>query len=149
MEKISKTNAEGYQDPTAYQALMRIEMEKEKAVKAKGRRYRPFVYICSPYSGDTVANVESACRYSRFAADQGFIPLAPHLLFTRFLNDSVRTERELGLLFGKALMGICRELWVFGERISDGMLGEMERAKRKGYRIRYFSNDCKEIESGR
>ncbi len=42
---ISKYNAEGYYDPTKYAALINIEMEEKSA------RFRPLVYICSPYSG--------------------------------------------------------------------------------------------------
>ncbi|WP_456064401.1 hypothetical protein [Clostridium prolinivorans] len=42
---ISKFNAEGYYDPTAYEALLRIEREARKAP------YRPMVFICSPYAG--------------------------------------------------------------------------------------------------
>lgn len=45
--KYSKFNPEGYYDPTAYQALTNIEEEKRKA------RFRPIVYVCSPYAGDT------------------------------------------------------------------------------------------------
>lgn len=68
-----KYNAEGYYDPTAYGAFVNIEAEKRQA------RFRPIVYICSPYSGDTETNVENARRYSRFAVDSGFLPIAPHL----------------------------------------------------------------------
>ena len=72
---VSKYNSEGYYDPTAYEALTKITQEEKAA------RYRPLVYICSPYSGDTEGNTEKARRYSRFAADAGTIPIAPHLLF--------------------------------------------------------------------
>ena len=69
-------NAERYHDPTAYAALSAIEKE-ERALRA----FRPIVYICSPYSGDVDANTAAARRYSRFAVEQGYIPIAPHLLF--------------------------------------------------------------------
>ena len=36
-------------------------------------------------------------------------------------------------------------LWVFGERISKGMSIEIEKAKRKGQPIRWFTDDCKEV----
>ena len=85
---ISKFNAERYYDPTAYKALSAIEQE-EKALRA----FRPIVYICSPYAGDVERNVESAQRYSRFAVEKGYIPIAPHLLFPHFLNDRNPKER--------------------------------------------------------
>jgi hypothetical protein len=76
-------NSEGYADPTAGEALSRILANERQSLRA----FRPIVYICSPYSGDVEANVAAARRYSRFAVDKGFIPIAPHLLYPQFLND--------------------------------------------------------------
>ena len=39
-----KQNQQGYDDPTAYEAITNIEQE-ERALRA----FRPIVYICSPY----------------------------------------------------------------------------------------------------
>ena len=89
---IDKRNAEGYMDPTAYEAMSLIEKE-ERALRA----FRPIIYICSPYAGDIEKNVNAARGYSRFAVDKGFIPIAPHLLFPQFMNDTDPQERELGL----------------------------------------------------
>ena len=140
---ISKLNAERYYDPTAYEALTAIEQE-EKALRA----FRPIVYICSPYAGDVEANVEAARKYSRFAVEQGRIPIAPHLLFTQFLNDANPRERQLGLFFGNAIMSKCSEGWVFGNNISSGMEAEIKRARWKNYRLRYFTTDCEEVPHG-
>lgn len=136
---VSKKNSEGYDDPTAYEALTRIEQE-QRALRA----FRPIVYICSPYSGDVEKNVEAAQKYSRFAVDTGYIPIAPHLLFPQFLNDSDPKERSLGLFFGNALMSKCSEVWVFGSRISSGMEAEIKRAKWKNYCLRYFTENLEE-----
>ena len=122
---------------TAHDALTAIEQEQRSL-----RAFRPIVYICSPYAGDTAANTEAARRYSRFAVETGYIPIAPHLLFPQFLNDADPDERELGLFFGNALMSKCSEVWVFGSRISAGMQTEINRAKWKNYRLRYFTEDC-------
>ena len=103
------------------------------------------MYICSPYAGDVENNVAAARRYSRFAVETGYIPIAPHLLFPQFLNDRNREERELGLFFGNVLMGKCAEVWVFGDVISPGMEEELEGAARKKRRVRYFSESCKEV----
>ena len=138
--KMNKYNAERYHDPTAYAALSAIENE-ERALRA----FRPIVYICSPYSGDVGANTAAARRYSRFAVEQGYIPIAPHLLFPQFLNDGNPTERQLGLFFGNAIMSKCSEVWVFGNTITSGMEEEIERAGWKNYRVRYFTNDCEEV----
>ena len=138
---IDKYNAEGYYDPTAYEAMTIIEKE-ERALRA----FRPIVYICSPYAGETESNIKAAQKYSRFAVSKGYIPIAPHLLFPQFLNDADPAERKLGLFFGNALMSKCSEVWVFGERISAGMEAEIKRARWKNYRLRYFSESCEEVQ---
>ena len=138
---IDKRNSEGYPDPTAYEALSLIEKE-ERALRA----FRPIVYICSPYAGDIEENVKAARVYSRFAVDKGFIPVAPHLLFPQFLDDTNPQERELGLFFGNALMSKCSEVWGFGSVISPGMQTEIKRARWKNYRLRYFTEDLKEVQ---
>ena len=137
---ISKLNAERYYDPTAYEALSAIEQEELSL-----RAFRPIVYICSPYAGDVEKNVEAAQRYCRFAVDKGYIPIAPHLLFPQFLNDKNPREWQLGLFFGNALMSKCSEVWVFGNRITTGMMDEIKRARLKNYRLRYFTEEFKEV----
>ena len=139
--EISKYNAEGYIDSTAYEAMTAI-MKEERALRA----FRPLVYICSPYSGDVENHTAAARRYCRFAVDSGYIPIAPHLLFPQFLDDTVPDERKLGLFFGNVLMSKCIELWAFGETPSPGMASEIDRAKRKNQHIRYFTDDCKEVD---
>lgn len=138
---MDKFNNEHYLDPTPQQALSIIEEEK-KTMKT----YRPLVYVCSPFSGDTLKNTENARRYSRFAFEQGCIPIAPHLLFTQFLDDDNPMEREMGMHFGNVLMSLCREVWVFGDIISPGMDAEIRRARWKNYRLRFFTNDLEEVE---
>lgn len=137
---INKFNSEGYYDPTTYEALSSIENE-ERSLRA----FRPIVYICSPYAGDVETNVQKARRYCRFAVDKGYIPIAPHLLFTQFLNDDSPKERQLGIFFGNAVMSKCSEVWVFGEHISNGMEAEIKRAKWKNYRLRYFNEVLEEV----
>lgn len=137
---INKFNQEGYFDPTAYAALTAIEQEVKKT-----RQFRPLVYICSPLSGDVERNQANARRYCRYAVESGTIPLAPHLYFPQFLNDSDLIERNLALFMDIVLLSKCAELWVFGETVSKGMSIEIEKAKRKGQPIRWFTADCKEV----
>ena len=137
---ISKHNSEGYFDPTAYEALTKIEREAKQA-----HTYRPLIYVCSPLSGDIAANQENARRYCRFAVDSGYIPLAPHLYFPQFMDDGNRAERDLALFMDIVLLSKCDQLWAFGERVSKGMSMEIEKAKRKGQPIRWFDSNCKEV----
>ena len=136
----SKRNSEGYFDPTAYEALTKIEREAKKA-----HTFRPLVYVCSPLSGDVERNAENARRYCRFAVDSGCIPLAPHRYCPQFMDDGSGAERDLALFMDIVLLSKCSELWVFGERISKGMSIEIEKAKRKGQLIRYFTENCEEV----
>ena len=50
-----------------------------------------------------------------------------------------------GIFFGNAVMSKCSEVWVFGDRISDGMEAEIKRAKWKNYPLRYFNEDLEEV----
>ena len=89
-------NAEGYIDLTAYEALSRIEREERRAKKAAA--YRPLVYICSPYSHGCINdNIENARRYSRFAVDTHYVPIAPHLLFPQFMDDGLGEDRQTAM----------------------------------------------------
>ena len=135
----SKYNSEGYYDPTTYEALSRIEREERAA------RYRPFVYICSPYSHGCInINIENARKYSRFAVDRHYMPITPHIYFAQFMDDTVFEERETALFMNFVLMSKCAELWVFGDIISKGMQTEIERAERKHMKIRYFTEELEE-----
>ena len=135
---ISKFNSEGYYDPTTYEALSKVEREEKAA------RYRPLVYICSPFSGDISGNIERAKKYSRYTVDSKAIPIAPHLLFPQFMDDDA--ERELALFMDMVLLSKCEELWVFGETVTEGMSAEIAKAKRKNMKIRYFTEDCEEAD---
>ena len=137
---VSKFNHEGYYDPTTYTALSNIEAEERKA------RFRPVVYVCSPFSGNLESNVENTRRYCRFAVDSGFVPFAPHLLFPQFMYDEVPEERELALFMGIVMLTKCAELWVFGERISKGMSKEINKAEARNMLIRYFTTNCEEVQ---
>ena len=105
------------------------------------------VYICSRYRGDVDRNVRSAKRYCLFAVTKGYLPIAPHLFFTRFLDDSIPEQRELGIQMGLELLDLCDEIWVFGNEITEGMEREIKSASsRFGRNIRCFSIDCRPIE---
>lgn len=134
---IDRFNSEMYQDPTAYEALTRIERLERAA------RYRPLVYICSPFSGDIINDTERARKYCRFAVDNMAIPIAPHILFPQFMDEMA--ERELVEFMGLVLLGRCKQLWVFGDRITDGMKLEINKARKRFIFTRYFTESCEEI----
>lgn len=131
-------NNEGYADPTAGSAMSQIMKEyRQKQKKRYADKNRRKIYVASRYAGDVDANVAAAVTYCRRVIDEGHMPVASHLLYPRILNDKNPKERELGLLFGLALLRMCDEVWVFGE-VSQGVAQEIEEAKRLKKQIRYF-----------
>lgn len=139
---INKFNSEGYHDPTPHEALTNI-MKKEKAENKSA--FKPLVYICSPYSGDVERNIKKARSFCRFALEQNCIPIAPHLLFPQFMDDDKPKERELAMFMNIVLMGKCSEVWVLGDIISSGMAREIEKAKKRRQKIRYFNEGYEEV----
>ena len=93
------------------------------------------VYIASPYAGDVQANTEAAKGYCRAALEEGVIPIAPHLLYPQFLEDSDPAERNLGSGPDWSCWARCEELWVSAE-ISPGMSREIQFARGLGIPIR-------------
>jgi len=136
---VNKFNAEGYFDPTAFEALAAIEKE------ARNTSFKPLVYICSPFASDTEHNTIRARGYSRFAVSKNTIPIAPHLLFPQFMEDSDKGERKKALFMGLVLMSKCQEVWCFGSKISSGMAIELEKAKKRKMVIKYFNDQCEEV----
>ena len=138
---VSKKNAEGYSDPTAYEALMAVQQEARR----EARPYRPLVYICSPFAGDMEGNTVKARQYARFAVERGAIPFAPHLLYPQFMDERDKEQRALGLFFGNVWLCKCDELWAFGGVHSEGMRLEMAKARKKGIPVRFFNENCEEV----
>lgn len=124
---IPKHNHEGYAAPTAYAAL------------SNAVRQNRFIYICSPYRDNPRVNVMRARNYGKFAVSKGKIPLAPHLYFPQFMSDV--TERDTAMQMNFELLKLCDEVWVFGDKITEGMAAEISRAKK----IRYFTTKCEEV----
>ena len=132
-----RRNAEGYMDMTAFEGLKRAQRTQFG--------WRPLVYICSPYSEDVEANVEIARRFCRVALQRRTIPIAPHLLFPQFMDDTVPDERELAMFMNRILLSRMDAIWVYADRISTGMRQEIEWAYVQGTPIKYFNTGFEEI----
>lgn len=131
-------NKEGYADPTAGLALSHMMKEYRQGQKKRyADKNRRKVYVASRYAGDVVANTTAAIGYCRRVIQDGYMPIASHLLYPQILDDKNPAERELGLSFGLALLQMCDEVWVFG-KVTKGMAGEIEEAKKIKKQIRYF-----------
>lgn len=106
------------------------------------------VYICSPFRpvGET-AEAQAKCikkhrilaRYAcRYAVTKGCSPLCPHLYYPEFLDDNVEDEREIGMLLGMVGLSECKELWIIGRRISEGMEKEIKQAEKWGIPVKHY-----------
>ncbi len=154
----SKAERAAREQEMADQVLRTVPEEKtadkaqhkwEKTIQnlsARIKEHTPrFVYICSPYAGDVEANVMKAKRYCRLALSRGCVPIAPHLMYPRFLDDENQYEREVGLYCGLSLLDKCAEVWVFGQSPSEGMDREIYRGEMRCKAFRWFTEDMKEV----
>ena len=106
------------------------------------------VYVCSPFrpvskepkraEKEKKENIALARHACNVLTRYGYLPIAPHLFFPQFLCDEIEEQRELGMLLGRELLCGCDELWVFGERISEGMEVEIKQAKSSDIPVYYF-----------
>ena len=121
-------------------------MVKEKtAVKEPGLKK---VFICSPFrprgetreekEKDWKRNIDVANKACRYAVNHGYVPYAPHLYFPQFLSEADPEEREMGILLGLTWLAGCNELWVIGDRISEGMEKEITKAKEWHIPVKHF-----------
>lgn len=95
------------------------------------------IYICSPCRGDYEKNIDNAATYSGICFRMGYIPVTPHIYFTRFMDDTNSKERSMAMEAGKQLLLECSEVWVFGlDHPSEGMQEEIALAIRHGIPIR-------------
>jgi len=92
------------------------------------------VYICSPYKGNIRLNTKRAKQYCLDTVNEGNVPIAPHLLYPRFLNENNDSERTAGLNCALELLKLCDIVYQFGEP-SEGMAKELELAKQLGIPI--------------
>jgi hypothetical protein len=96
------------------------------------------IYVCSPFAAPTAAgvleNVERARAICRDVAKRGDAPLAVHLLYPGFLDDTVPEERALGIACGLAWLAAADEVRVFGSPTA-GMQFEIDAAHVRGIPI--------------
>lgn len=113
-------------------------------MEEKGDKYRPLVYVCAPFSGDIGRNIKKAMQFAEFAYRRHMIPVTPHLLFP-FLDDNNEQDRVDAMFMDTILLGKCQEVWVLGSEVTEGMAKELDIAKRRRQRVRYFTDNFKEV----
>lgn len=68
--------------------------------------------------------------------------MATHLIFPQFMNDRNETDRKKVMDMCLEILSRCDELWCFGEKLSEGVVQEMDFAKKYKIKIRRFTNLC-------
>jgi len=127
-----------------------LEMLLLKSQYGSSRRK---AYICSPCRADSIekayANIKAVRFYMYFVYTQlDMEPCAPHAYVPVLLSDLIDEERDLALKFGKELLTVTSEVLVCGQRLTIGMLGELERAAGLNIPITIFDPSLfKEVES--
>ena len=114
------------------------------------------IFVCSPYRPlaeteesrkvELESNLHRAKTACRILTTLGFMPLAPHLYFTTFLEDEVKRERENGIRLGLQWLEEADEVWVFGDTISEGMAVEIARAKELDKPVRNLPEPSRMVE---
>lgn len=109
---------------------------------------KKLIFVSSRLRGDMENNMKLAECLCRIVILKGQIPIAPHIYFTRFLDDRNANERDLGLTCGLELLKLCEEIWVFSfDGISQGMQLEIDSAKEQGKVIKYFGDPVAAVDA--
>lgn len=102
------------------------------------------VYVCSPLRGNITENLAKVRQYGKFVLECGMAPVIPHF-YAEILDDTVDEERALGMTAGTSLLFRADELWVFGDKITEGMKKEITFAEHLKLVIRKISDKDLEI----
>jgi hypothetical protein len=131
-------------------------------------------YICHPYSSDPEGNIEKVRNICKEIAhesvkhmdaelnivdplgdyitpfnsyncrDAVVVPVAPHLLFPKFMSEDGGVSRDAAMAFCLGLMSICDELWVCSKEVTEGMRREIEYASTWAIRVVFWEGSEEE-----
>lgn len=108
------------------------------------------VFVLSRLRGDVERNKRIAEELCLAVCRAGGAPLAPHILYTRFLDDSIPEERDMGIACGVAWLArsdLVLSWEVAG--VSEGMQRELKVAMGMKKRIVRFPEEVemREVET--
>ena len=105
-----------------------------KMARRMTRRFVRTVFVAHPISGNVKGNEEKVRKICAKIHTRNIIPVAPYLISLQYLNDEVIEDRELGIAANHECFyrGFVDELWLFGDRISSGMIEEIKLAREMG-----------------
>lgn len=101
------------------------------------------VYICHPYSDDPGGNREKVARICERIVDlvscNDVVPIPVHLYMHQFMDEPAHSDMVLEMCL--KIVDVCNEVWVIGNKISDGMREEINRAVYRKIPLRFFAYD--------
>jgi hypothetical protein len=105
------------------------------------------VYIAHPIGGDVENNIKKVIAICREVnlKEPDIIPFVPYLSDLYALNDEIPEERERGLKNGLSLLkkDFIDEIWLYGDRISNGMRAEIKVCLEVGIKVVAKTNETK------
>ena len=112
---------------------------------------RSIVYVCAPYRGtldEMLRNRKLTIDRCRALYELGCHPIAPQLYYPTFLDEDNPQDRQFGLDAGLGwLLCMCDEVYVFGDRITEGMQREIDIATEHNIPIRMIGENGKPLPS--
>ena len=110
---------------------------KQKMAKRTEKRVVKMIFVAHPIGGDVKGNVKKVLKICAEIHTRNIIPVAPYLISLQYLNDEVIEDRELGMAANHECFyrGYIDELWLYGDRISSGMIEEIKLAREMGIPI--------------
>lgn len=112
---------------------------------------KKLLYICSPCRGNdgnyehNIAMAQEYCQLVMLTLPN-YIPIAPHVYFTQFLDDTNEAQRTLGMDAGIELLSRCDGMLVFYmQNPSAGMRRELKYAKEHNIPIMDAAEVFKEL----
>ena len=91
-----------------------------------------FAYVCAPFFDRAGLSSHRFREYCTALYELGYVPIAPNLMFSRFLRESVPEQREARRHMSHQLLRRCRVLVLCSEEITEEMEGEIMLARRLG-----------------
>lgn len=87
---------------------------------------KPIIYICSPLRWDTKRNIAYVKKLCKQVVKEWWIPIAPHLYFTQFLDDNNPDDRRIWMEMWIHILYMCDDILVWDKYwISEWMQNEI------------------------
>ena len=108
------------------------------------RKYAPMAFIWAPFDGDADKYAEMVRPWCLFAYKKGYIPIAPHMMFSRIWPGTDEDSEVMRCMNAANLMLKCDEFWVIATGdlpVKNHMMFELINALKRGKPTRFLKED--------